>query len=607
MKLSNLKITPKLGILVGVTLLGLCTAGILAGHLMQREMTNARIDQAKAIVEMAKNMAAGLKKEVDAGKMTKEAALAEFGKRANAMTYDNGAGYLFGTDYNGITVLAPDPKQVGTNRMDVVTNGRKLSQELMDGVKAKGEILLFYDYVKPGQETPIHKLGYAVAVPGFDMYLGTGAYLEDIDAKMRPIAWLLGLAILGIGIISGSVAWLIGRSISRPLNLLGSRMRDIADGKLDGDIPGVGRGDEVGGMAATVQIFKDNAIRIRGLEQAEAETQARATAERRSAMQGLASDFERSVNGIVRTVASAAAGMQTTAQSMTATASDASARAATVGAASDSASNNVGTVAAAAEELSSSVAEISRQVARSSEVASKAVADAERTNATVQALSTGAEKIGEVVKLIHSIAAQTNLLALNATIEAARAGESGRGFAVVAGEIRNLASNSNQLNEQIGSHVERARAAMEQLRGLIGAMASQDLNVALSAKGGIDAMMAHVTESDARTSAVADQVVEINRGLGSDVSTTIRSLQFEDILSQLISQTRTRLTELQEVTTECTRDIEELACVPLEAGALDERAQRVRSRLAIQREKARLRSRGPALQNSMDAGEIELF
>ncbi|MFX5907281.1 HAMP domain-containing protein, partial [Acinetobacter baumannii] len=87
----------------------------------------------------------------------------------------------------------------------------------------------------------------------------------------RPIAWLLGLAIIGIGVISSSVAWLIGRSISGPLNLLGSRMRDIADGKLDGDIPGVGRGDEVGGMAATVQIFKDNAIRIRGLEQAEAE------------------------------------------------------------------------------------------------------------------------------------------------------------------------------------------------------------------------------------------------------------------------------------------------------------------------------------------------
>ncbi|HWU77715.1 MAG TPA: methyl-accepting chemotaxis protein [Rhodanobacter sp.] len=212
-----------------------------------------------------------------------------------------------------------------------------------------------------------------------------------------------------------------------------------------------------------------------------------------------------------------------------------------------------------------------------------------------------------LLKNVNTIAEETNLLALNAAIEAARAGESGRGFAVVAGEIRNLASNSNQFNDQIGSHVERARVAMEQLRGLVGNMASQDLNVALSAKGGIDAMMAHVTESDARTSAVADQAVEINRGLGSDVSTTIRSLQFEDILGQLLKQTRSRLVELQEVVTECTRDIEELACAPVDADNLVQRAQMVRSRLTIQREKARLRSRGPALQNSMDAGEIELF
>jgi len=212
-----------------------------------------------------------------------------------------------------------------------------------------------------------------------------------------------------------------------------------------------------------------------------------------------------------------------------------------------------------------------------------------------------------LLKNVNTIAEETNLLALNAAIEAARAGESGRGFAVVAGEIRNLASNSNQFNEQIGSHVERARSAMEQLRGLVGTMASQDLNVALSAKGGIDAMMTHVTESDARTSAVADQVVEINRGLGSDVSTTIRSLQFEDILGQLLRQTRSRLVELQEVVTECTHDIGALACASADTEVLAEQAQRIRGRLAVQREKARLRSRGPALQSSMDAGEIELF
>jgi methyl-accepting chemotaxis protein len=501
-KLTNMKITPKLGILVGVALLGLCAAGFLAGRLMQREMLNARIDQAKAIVDMGLNLAAGLKKQVDAGQMTKEAALAEFGRRANSMTYDKGAGYLFGTTNNGITVLAPDPKQIGTDRMDVVTNGRKLSRELMDGVKANGSILLTYEYMRPGEETPVRKISYAVAVPGFDMYLGTGAYLDDLDAKMKPIAWVLGLAILGIAVISGSIAWLIGRSISKPLGELGARMQALADGKLDGEIPGLNRGDEVGAMAKTVQIFKDNAIRIRGLEQAEAETQARAAAERRAAMENIASDFERSVTGIVRSVSTAAAGMQTTAQSMTATASDASARAATVGAASQNASNNVGTVAAAAEELSSSVAEISRQVARSSEVASKAVADAERTNATVQALSTGAEKIGEVVKLIHSIAAQTNLLALNATIEAARAGESGRGFAVVASEVKALANQTAKATEEISAQV----AAMQASTG-----------EAVTSIGGITETIAQMSEITTSISAAIDQQGDATREIARNI------------------------------------------------------------------------------------------
>jgi methyl-accepting chemotaxis protein len=501
-KLSNLKITPRLGILVGVTLFGLCIAGALAGHLMQRTMLNARIDQTKAIVDMALSMAAGLKKQVDAGQMTKEAALAEFGRRGNSMTYDKGAGYLFGTSYDGITLLSPDPKQVGTNRMDVMVNGRKLFRELMDGVRANGSILLTSEYVKPGEEKPIRKMAYAVAVPGFDMYVGTGAYLDDLDEKLAPIAWLLGLAILGIAVISGSIAWMIGRSISGPLGLLGARMQALADGKLDGDIPGIGRGDEVGAMAATVQIFKDNAIRIHGLEQAEVAAQARAVAERRATMESIANDFERSVTGIVHSVSTAAAGMQTTAQSMTATASDASARAATVGAASESSSNNVGTVAAAAEELSSSVTEISRQVARSSEIASKAVGDAERTNATVGALSKSAEKIGEVVKLIHSIAAQTNLLALNATIEAARAGESGRGFAVVASEVKALANQTAKATEEISAQVAAMQASTSE---------------AVTSIGGITETIAQMSEITVSISGAVDQQGDATREIARNI------------------------------------------------------------------------------------------
>jgi methyl-accepting chemotaxis protein len=501
-KLNDLKIAPKLGILVGVALFGLCIAGILAGVLMQREMLNARTDQTRAVVEIARNMALGLQKQVDAGQLTKEAAIAEFARRANSMTYDNGVGYLFGSTMEGVTVLGQDPKLLGLNRLDMQTNGRALGRELRDGVAAKGEITLRYEVKKPDQEEPVRKLSYAVAIPGWNMYVGSGAYLDDLDAKMKPIVWMLGLATLGIGLIAGAIAWLIGRSISRPLSQLGVRMRALADGALEAEIPGIGRGDEIGAMAATVQIFKDNAVRIRGLEKAEAETQAHAAAERRAAMESIANDFERSVNGIVRSVSTAASEMQTTAQSMTATASDASARAATVGAASESASSNVGTVAAAAEELSSSVTEISRQVNRSSEIASQAVGDAERTNATVRVLSTGAEKIGEVVKLIHSIAAQTNLLALNATIEAARAGESGRGFAVVASEVKALANQTAKATEEISAQVAAMQAST---------------NDAVQSIGGITQTIAQMSEITVSISTSIEQQGEATREIARNI------------------------------------------------------------------------------------------
>jgi methyl-accepting chemotaxis protein len=481
-KLNNLRITPKLGILVGVTLLGLCLAGVLAGYMMQREMINARMDQLKAVVEMGRNTAVVLQKQVDAGQMTKEAAIAEFSRRVEAMTYDKGNGYLFVYTMEGIVVVLPEFK-VGSDRLNVLVNGRAIARELRDGVAAKGEVQLAYEFKKPGHDELSRKMSYGLVIPGWNMFIASGIYLDDLDDKLMPIMVTLGLAMLAIGAVAGTIAWMIGRSISRPLGQLGARMRTLADGALDGTIPGIGRGDEIGAMAATVQVFKDNAVRVRGLEQIEAEAQSRAAAERRAAMENLANDFERSVNSIVRSVATAAAGMQTTAQSMTATASDASARAATVGAASERSSNNVDTVAASAEELSGSVAEISRQVTQSREIASKAVGDAERTNATVKMLSSGAEKIGEVVQLIHSIAAQTNLLALNATIEAARAGDSGRGFAVVASEVKALASQTAKATEEISSQVAAMQAS------------TSDAVVSIGAITGTIAQMSEITVS----------------------------------------------------------------------------------------------------------------
>jgi methyl-accepting chemotaxis protein len=282
---------------------------------------------------------------------------------------------------------------------------------------------------------------------------------DELSAgSFRYAVLYLALMTLGIGVLVLSLG-ILSRRVIGPLRAMTVAMEKLADGEKAIDVPGVGRADEVGQMAAAVQIFKNNMIETDRLRAEQEQVKAHAEADKKVAMNKLADEFEASVTGIVQTVSSASVELQSTAQSMSNTAEETSRQATAVAAASEQASVNVQTVASASEELSSSISEISRQVVEAARIAGHATEDAGRTNANVQALADAASKIGEVVTLINDIAGQTNLLALNATIEAARAGEAGKGFAVVASEVKSLASQTAQATQDIASQIKSIQGA----------------------------------------------------------------------------------------------------------------------------------------------------
>ncbi|EWY38179.1 methyl-accepting chemotaxis protein [Skermanella stibiiresistens SB22] len=312
-------------------------------------------------------------------------------------------------------------------------------------------------------------------------------------------------AALALGLV---LAWLISRGIAVPVKAMTATMRRLADGDTDAEIPAVGRRDEIGDMAGTVQVFRDSMIRTRRIEQDAKEAQARVAAERKRSMIDLADRFEASVQGIVETVAFAATEMRSSATAMSATAAQASQQATTVAAASEQASANVQTVASATEELSASISEIGRQVENSTRIAGRAVQEADETTRTILGLVSAADQIGAVVELINSIAGQTNLLALNATIEAARAGEAGKGFAVVASEVKTLATQTARATEEIQAKVREiqgatggARTAVESIGATIGRMSEISTTIA-----------AAIEEQGAATRDIAGNVVEASKG-----------------------------------------------------------------------------------------------
>ena len=435
--------------------------------IARSELATERTERARAIVDGVWSMAESFKHAAESGAMSEEEAKARFYAASGAVWFEGHTNYVFIYDTEtGLCVMnAGNPALIGKDVRGLKDSAGLPFASMMLDMAKRGEGTIRYTFPRGGAKTPLEKVAYVRGFGPWHLMIASAEYMTDLDVTFWNMAQTVAALIGALLLLSIGIAWLVARSVVKPLSRLRSRMDALSKGELNLPVMDADRSDEIGEMARTVGVFKEAMIETNRLRAEQVEAEQRQMQQRKDDMHRMADSFEGAVGQIIATVSSASAQLETSAGVLTSTATRSENLATKVASASEEASSNVQSVASATEELSSSVHEISRQVQESARIANEAVAQARQTNNRVGELSKAASRIGDVVELINTIAGQTNLLALNATIEAARAGEAGRGFAVVASEVKALAEQTAKATGEIGQQINGIQAATNESVG----------------------------------------------------------------------------------------------------------------------------------------------
>jgi methyl-accepting chemotaxis protein len=381
---------------------------------------------------------------------------------------------------------------------------------------------------------------YRVQVPlsndigTLSLMFDASAGVQDLRSAILRVTLITALALA----VSAAAMTGLAHRVVRPLKSLVEATAAISRGNLDYHVPGLERSDEIGQMAAALEVFKQNAVARGRLEAQQKAAELRAAAEKRA----FANEFEAAVGGVIETVSSASTELEAAAHTLTKTAETTQQLSTVAATASEEASANVQSVASATEEMTASISEIGRQVQEATRIANEAVTQARGTDARINELSKSANRIGDIVKLITSVAEQTNLLALNATIEAARAGDAGKGFAVVAQEVKALAAQTATATEEISSQITGMQTATQdsvkainQISGTIWRISeiSSAIAAAVQKQGAATEEISRNVGAAAKgTTQVAMNITDVNRGASETGSACTQVLSSAQSLSE---------------------------------------------------------------------------
>jgi methyl-accepting chemotaxis protein len=370
-----------------------------------------------------------------------------------------------------------------------------------------------------------------------------GIPTAQFDSTLSQALWAMAIAAGIAALLVLGMTMVIVRRVTKPLQAVTETLTVLAEGRTDVEVRHADRHDEIGAIARTIGVFKNNRIERRQLEAERISAEKLAMEQRKAGLNQFVEDFRTKIGGIIERVLNSSGQFEKDAQQLSVTAHSTADMSGQSAEASRQASEHVRNAAAASNELSQSVVEISRRVRESNDVAAEAVKQANATDERMAQLSAAGDRIGHVVKLITSIAEQTNLLALNATIEAARAGEAGRGFAVVAQEVKTLAGQTAKATDEISAHIVNMQRATKESVDAIKVISltieliseiTTSISSAVEQQGTATQSIAQGVQAAASgTLDVADTIERVAKGAGETGTTSGQMLKSAQALSKV--------------------------------------------------------------------------